>query len=178
MKTKSAIGAASALLLVCAILACGRTYARTPHSTQNQKTAAPTQKSKAAPAAGCAILPSSLLQKTLGKSFSEPAESAWPPAFGRQPWGSDCQYSSKPAGMSVQFIVYADASPQVAKQTFERLTMWFPPASRPAGIGDSAYIDKNGAIHVLKGKTRYFISIDPANEAQLKTLAAAIAATL
>jgi hypothetical protein len=123
-------------------------------------------------------LPSSLLQKTLGQSFKEPTESKWPPAFGQQPWGANCRYSSKPAGTSVDFIVYVDASPQVAKQTFETLTTWFPPASTTAGIGDSGYIDKNGAIHVLKGKARYFISMHPANQAHLKAIAAAVATRL
>jgi hypothetical protein len=175
---KSAVGWTSAVLLFSAILGPTAAYARTPRWAQNQKAESPAQKSKAAPADGCSMLPSSLLDKTLGRSFGKPSESKWPPAYGQQPWGSNCQYSSRPAGTSVDFIVYIDASPQAAKQTFESLKTWFPPASMTAGIGDSAYIDKNGAIHVLKGKVRYFISMHPANEAHLKAVAAGVATRL
>lgn len=79
--------------------------------------------------------------------------------------------------MAVTFIVYLDASSSEAKQTFDKLTMWFAPKSKPA-IGDSAYIDTKGAIHVLKGKVRYYISLDPKNEKQMEDLATSIAARI
>jgi hypothetical protein len=43
-----------------------------------------------------------------------------------------------------------------------------------AGIGDEAYIDTGGGIHVRKGKVRYFLS-GSANEKQIKDLATAVA---
>lgn len=46
--------------------------------------------------------------------------------------------------------------------------------SKPA-IGDSAYTDAHGAIHVLKGKVPYYIAIDPLDEKETKDLAASIA---
>jgi hypothetical protein len=58
----------------------------------------------------------------------------------------------------VTFIAYVDSSPAQAKQNFDKLSMWFPAKSKPA-IGDSAYIDTKGAIHVLKGRVRYYIEI-------------------
>jgi len=39
-----------------------------------------------------------------------------------------------------------------AKQTFDKLMMWYQVRPGPSGIGDSAYIESQGAIHVLKGK--------------------------
>lgn len=75
------------------------------------------------------------------------------------------------------FIVYVDASTTEAKQTFDKLSAWYAPKSKPA-VGDSAYIDAKGAIHVLKGKTRYYVSVEPANEKQAKDLAASIAAQI
>ncbi|HLV94210.1 MAG TPA: hypothetical protein VKS44_03380 [Candidatus Acidoferrales bacterium] len=124
---------------------------------------------------GCSMLTPAQIQKVLGQPFGAPTVGAWPPAYGQQPWGSQCRYSSqKGPHVAVNFIVYLDASPAEAKQTFEKLAMWFAPKSKPA-IGDSAYIDKDGAIHVLKGKVRYYISLDPQNEKQMKDLAASIA---
>lgn len=79
--------------------------------------------------------------------------------------------------MTVDFIVYVDASPSEAKDTFDKLTMWLTPKSKPA-IGDSAYIDTHGAIHVLKDKVRYYISLEPKNEKQMKDLAASVAARI
>lgn len=127
---------------------------------------------------GCSLLTPAQIQKVLGQPFGAPTIGAWPPAFGTQPWGSQCHYSSqKGPRASVTFIVYVDASSSEAKQTFDKLTMWFAPKEKPA-IGDSAYIDAKGAIHVLKGKTRYYISIEPANEKQMKDLATSIAARI
>jgi hypothetical protein len=146
---------------------------------QLKKPVAPTgTKTQETAASGCALLPASQIEKVLGQPFNAPAESKFPPAFGDKPWGSNCQYSSKTGRTTVVFIVYVDASPQEAKQTFDRLLMWFPATSKPSGIGDSAYIDRDGAIHVLKDKVRYFLSIDPKNEGQLKNLAAALAERL
>lgn len=127
---------------------------------------------------GCSLLTPAQIQKVLGQPFGAPMMGAWPPAFGAQPWGSQCRYSSqKGPHMAVTFIVYLDASSSEAKQTFDKLTMWFAPKSKPA-IGDSAYIDTKGAIHVLKGKVRYYISLDPKNEKQMEDLATSIAARI
>ena len=132
----------------------------------------------APPADACSMLPASQIEQVLGHSFGAPDVGKWPPAFGKQPWGTKCEYKSKDSPeMGVTFIVYVDASPAEAKQTFDKLSMWFPPKSKPA-IGDSAYLDGSHAIHVLKGKVRYYISIYPANEKQAKDLAAAVASRI
>jgi hypothetical protein len=133
----------------------------------------------AAPSAGgCSLLTPAQIQKVLGQPFGAPSVTQALPAYGKQPWGSNCRYSSqKGPDVVVDFIVYVEASPSEAKQTFEKLSMWYPAKSKPA-IGDSAYIDTGGAIHVLKGKVRYYISIDPANEKQLKDLATSVAGRL
>ena len=134
----------------------------------------------AAPSANeCSPLPPAQIQKVLGQPFGEPDKTQAPPAFGKQPWGTHCTYNSQNgSNVRVDFIIYTDASAAEAKQTFERLMMWFPAKSKPSGIGDSAYIDSSGAIHVLKGKTRYFLNVDPGDENHLKDLASAVAAQL
>jgi hypothetical protein len=139
----------------------------------------------APPADLCTLLASAQIQKVLGQAFGAPSKSKAPPAYGVQPWGVHCDYSSqKETNVSVTFIAYAESSAAVAKQTFERLSMWYPAKSKPSGIGDSAYIDNQNAIHVLKGQVRYYISIDspgdfsPAKEKQLKDLALSVAAKI
>ena len=129
-------------------------------------------------ASGCSMLTPAEIQKVLAQPFGPPAETKAPPAYGKQPWGSHCEYTSqKGAKTQVTFIVYADASAPEAKQTFDRLSLWFAPKSKPA-IGDEAYIDSGHAIHVLKGKVRYYISTDPANEKQVQDLAISVAARI
>lgn len=130
------------------------------------------------PANGCSLLAPAQIQKVTGQPFGAPNVTQAPPAFGQQPWGSHCTYSSHTAGhMVVDFIIYGDASTAEAKQTFEKLSLWFPAKSKPA-VGDSAYIDSQGAIHVLRGKTRFYISISPHNEKQATDLAASVAAEM
>lgn len=132
----------------------------------------------APPAEGCSLLTAAQIQKVLGQPFGASNESKAPPAYGVKPWGAHCEYASqKGPDVRVTFIVYVDDSAPAAKQTFDKLLMWFAPKSKPA-IGDSAYIDDSHAIHVLKGKVRYYISIDPANEKQLQDLAASVAARI
>jgi hypothetical protein len=129
----------------------------------------------------CSLLAPSQLEKTLGQPFGTPQKSKAPPAYGAQPWGVHCEYTSqKGPDVMVDFIAYEDASASEAKQTFDKLSVWFAPKSKPA-IGDSAYIDASHAIHVLKGRVRYYISIDSggtftaAKEEQLKDLATSVA---
>lgn len=131
----------------------------------------------AAPTAdNCALLTPAQIQKVLGQPFGAPGESKWPPAYGKQPWGTQCQYDSqKGPNTKVTFIVYIEQTAAEAKQTFDKLSMWFPAKSKPA-VGDAAYMDSSHAIHVLKGKVRYYVSIDPVNEKQVKDLATAVAA--
>jgi hypothetical protein len=133
----------------------------------------------------CTLLTPAQIQKVLGQPFGAPSESKALPAYGQQPWGVHCDYTSqKGPDATVTFIAYADSSAAVAKQTFDKLSMWFPPRSKPSGIGDSAYIDNRNAIHVLKSQVRYYISIDspggftPAKEKQLKDLALSVAAKI
>lgn len=130
----------------------------------------------AAPSAGgCSMLTPTQIQKVLGQPFGAPTETKASPAYAGQSWGSNCRYISQQGPhVAVEFIVYVDATPTDARQTFQKLSLWFPAKSKPP-IGDSAYIGSNGAIHVLKGKVRYYIAIDPSNEKETKDLAASIA---
>jgi hypothetical protein len=80
--------------------------------------------------------------------------------------------------------VYLDPSTAVAKDTFAKLSAYFTPSTAVPGIGDSAYLDSSHAIHVQKGKVRFYININPVGtntaqeEKQQKALAAWVAGQL
>lgn len=131
----------------------------------------------------CSLLTTQQLQKTLGQAFGAPQKTSAPPAFRGQSAGTNCRYSDQGGRHEVVFIVYVDGSAAEAQQTFDKLSVWYPASSKPSGIGDSAYIDKSHAIHVLKGAVRYFISggssaPDAVRDKQVQDLATAVAAQL
>lgn len=132
----------------------------------------------------CSLLAPQQLQKTLGQPFNAAEKNTAPPAYAGQPAGTNCAYAGQKSGsQAVTLIVYVDRSPEEAKATFDKLSAWYPATSKPSGIGDSAYIDKSHAIHVLKGSVRYFISISSrdsatAREKQAQDLAASVAAQI
>jgi hypothetical protein len=142
-------------------------------------------RAKEPPPDTCSLLPPSQLQRIFDQPFGEPDRSKAPAAYPGQPSGTECDYQTqKGFTRKVVFIAYVDPSAAQAKQTYEKLSMWFAPRSKPAGIGDSAYIDDNHAIHVLKGRVRYYINIipigtiTPEKEKQLRDLAAWVAAQI
>jgi len=89
-------------------------------------------------------------------------------------WGSNCQFFSKPPfkrghRTSVDFLVYVEAMPAVAKQTFDKAAVFVADNSKPkASIGQSAYWaitqDEEPTIHILKGSIHFSPGIDPAND--------------
>ena len=140
---------------------------------------------KVLPTDTCSLLPPGELQKVLEQHFGAPQRSTAPAAYPGLPSGTECDYMAQ-NGLTrkVVFIFYADPSAAGAKETFGKLSMWFAPKSRPSGIGDAAYIDGDHAIHVLKGKVRYYINIipigtiTPQKEKQLRDLAVSVAARI
>jgi hypothetical protein len=131
----------------------------------------------------CSLISPQQLQKMLGQPYSLTDKAAAPPAYRGQAAGTTCRYEDKSGRHAVVLIVYADKSPAEAKETFDKLSAWFPADSKPSGIGDSAYMDKNHAIHVLKGNVRYFINVGSgdsaaAEEKEAQDLAISVAAQI
>ena len=124
----------------------------------------------------CTLLTPDQLQKTLGPAFGAAEKGIWPPPFAGQPSGTSCGYSAKSQHSKVTFIAYVDPSVAQAKQNFDKLSMWFPAKSKPT-IGDAAYIDTSGAIHVLKGRVRYYVKFESSgsSEKAVKDLASLVA---
>lgn len=118
------------------------------------------------PADLCSLLTPAQLEKAFAVPFAAPEKNQAPAPFRNIPPGTQCEYKvQKGPAIKVVFIVYADPSAAVAKQTFDRLSMWYTPKSKPK-IGDAAYLDKNDAIHVLKNRVRYFIAVEGAGTAK------------
>lgn len=110
----------------------------------------------------CSLLTQEQIAKTVGQPFSAPEKTTAPPPYKANPPGTQCEYhAQKGPAIKVVFIAYVDPTTELAKQTFDRLAMFYRPVSKPA-VGDSAYLDAKGAIHVLKNRVRYFIAIESA----------------
>jgi hypothetical protein len=96
--------------------------------------------------------------------------------------GTDCNYLSK--GSKLWFRAYVDPSPAAATDLFARLSAFYAPPTPVKGLGDEAYFDPQHAIHVRKGKVRYYLNLSPlgtftpAKEKQLKDLAVGVAGRL
>ena len=180
MKMKSAFAASSTFLLAGIVLVSSSAYGAPPQAQKKSP-----GNNAASAKTGCALLPMSLLQATLGETFDEPMEGKMPPAYDGA-WGTTCKFSSKPPfakghQTTVEFIVFVEASPAAAKQTFEQTAAYFTDPSKPKpGIGDASYWARakpdQPRMAVLKGKAHFSLSLLPKNEDQLKTLATAVAA--
>jgi hypothetical protein len=189
MKAKSVGGAIAAVLLAWAVFGTGAARAGAPragNNPQDKKTSEPSEKAKMmAPASGCAMLTPALLAKVLGQPFEDKhEESKFPPAYDG-PWGWTCEYASTKSkgqgGVHVEFRVYTEASAAVAKQTFDKVAVFFANRSKPRpSVGDEAYwgTGDEPVIHVLKGKVHYSVAVYPSNAKQAQDVAAALAATL
>jgi hypothetical protein len=134
--------------------------------------------SKEPPADLCSLLPAAKLTKVLNQTFDSPVKSTAPAAYRNTPTGTQCDYPSKDGfPRKIVFITYVEPSAAAAKENFGKLKMWFGPNTPVAGVGDDAYRDSNYAIHVQKGRVRYYINMvpigtyTPEKEKQLKDLA-------
>lgn len=131
----------------------------------------------------CSLLTSGHLERILGQPFDLYERSLAPASRRDQLPGRECDYATrKGAVRKVILIVFVDSSAEQARKTYDALTTWLAPKSKPAGVGDAAFIDDNRAIHVLKGRVRYYINIIPSDakifekEKLLTQLAALVAA--
>jgi hypothetical protein len=133
------------------------------------------------PADLCSLLPAADVSKALGQTYSAPEKSVAPRPFKDTNEGTDCNYNAK--GSKFWFRAYVDPSPSEAKDLFARLSKYYGPQTPVPGLGDEAYLDAKHAIHVRKGRIRYYLNITPVDsvsavEKQLTELANRAAAQL
>jgi len=143
--------------------------------------AAPSASANEFPADLCSLLPATEVTKTLGQSYDSPQKSVAPRPYANTAEGTDCHYGPKNSQAStLWFRAYVDPSPAAATDLFARLKVFYSPPTPVTGLGDEAYFDPQHGLHVRKGKVRFFLSLvnmksfTPANEKQLKDLAARV----
>ena len=132
------------------------------------------------PADLCSLLPAADISKTLGQTFGAPQKTVAPRPFAGTNEGTDCNYRSK-TGSKLWFRAYVDPSPAAAKELFARLSTFYAPPVPVKGLGDEAYFDPQHALHVRKGKVRFYINLSPmeaSKEKQLSDLGSAVAGRL
>jgi hypothetical protein len=114
------------------------------------------------PSDACTMLSAAQLAKVLGQQFGPPAKSTAPAAFRDSPTGTDCEYRAGNGQLrSLLFRIYVESSSAAAKATFDKLSKYYGPNTNVAGNWDTAYLDASHAIHVQKGKERYYLKLDP-----------------
>jgi hypothetical protein len=130
------------------------------------------------PADLCSLLPTADVSKTLGQAYGAPQESVAPRPYPNTNTGTDCNYQSKgvPAG-KLWFRAYVDPSAPAATDLFAKLRVYYSPPRAVPHLGDEAYLDPQHALHVRKGKVRFYLNLSPvgssssAVEKQLENLA-------
>ena len=134
------------------------------------------------PADLCSLLPAGEVSKILGQTYGAPEKSVAPRPYANTATGTDCRYSSK--NSKLWFRAYVDPSASAAGELFAKLKIFYSPPTPVAGIGDEAYFDRDHAIHVRKGKVRYYLNLSPINtftpeiEKEIKDLAIKVAGQL
>ncbi len=123
----------------------------------------------------CALLPAAEVSKALGQSYDAAQRTTAPRPFANTAEGTDCTFSKSndSRGRTLLFRIYTDPSPTAAADLFARLGMFYSPQTPVSGLGDKAYLDRNHGLHVLAGRTRFFLAMDDvtsATDSQLKEL--------
>jgi hypothetical protein len=132
---------------------------------------------KTLPAHLCALLPAGVVSRTLGQTYGAPQESVAPAPFANTNTGTDCNYyaTGTPAS-KLWFRMYVDPSPSAATDLFAKLKVFYSPPTAVSQLGDEAYFDPQHALHVRKGKVRFYLNLSPLGsstsaEKQLEKLA-------
>ena len=142
---------------------------------------APPARAADPPADLCSLLPATEVSKTLGKTYDAPQKSVAPRPFANTAEGTDCNYLAK--GSKLWFRAYVDPTPAAAADLFARLSKFYGTPTPVSGLGDEAYFDESHALHVRKGRVRYYLNLNPidstsAVEKELKDLASWVAGQL
>lgn len=135
------------------------------------------------PADLCSLLPAADVSRILGQTFAAPQKTEAPRPFANTNTGTDCNYLSKSGG-KLWFRAYVDPSPTASADLFSKLSKYYGPPTPVKDLADEAYFDSQHAIHVRKGKVRFYLNLSPmprpapAGEQQIKALAGVVAAKL
>lgn len=123
------------------------------------------------PADLCSLLPVAQVSQVTGQGYDSPTKTVAPRPYANTVQGTDCNYKQTKGSGHILFRAYADPSPSEATSLFARLGPFYSPQTPVPGLGDQAYLDPKHGLHVLKGRVRFFISMDNFDEKQIKALA-------
>jgi hypothetical protein len=108
------------------------------------------------PSDACAMLPAAQMAKVLEQPFGPPAKTSAPAAFRASPTGTDCAYrATRGEQRELLFRIYVESSPVAAKANFNKLSVFYGPNTAVTGNWETAYLDRDHAIHFVKDKVRY-----------------------
>ena len=134
-------------------------------------------KGATAPANPCTLLPPATVSQALGAAYGTPQSSVAPRPFANTVEGTDCSYSAQGTRGQLLFRIYFDPSAGDATSLFARLKMFYGPPTA-AAVGDEAYFDGKGALHVRKGNVRYYLESRGSKTASLNALGLSVAGQL
>ena len=110
----------------------------------------------------CSMIPAADVSKVLGQPFTAAIKTVAPAAGFDRITGTDCTYRmAKGETSRLLFRIYFDPSPEIANDTFVKLSAYYGPNRKLAGRWDLAYVDASHAVHVQKGKVRYAFKLTP-----------------
>ena len=102
----------------------------------------------------CSLLTPAQVGSALGSTYTAPTKSVAPRPYANSVPGTDCRYNGR---NQLWFRIYYDGSASDATTLFAKLKMFYSPNIPASGIGDEAYFDKHGALHVRKGNVRFYL---------------------
>jgi hypothetical protein len=103
----------------------------------------------------CSLLTPAQLAGVLRATYTGPSKSEAPRPYPNSGPGTDCRYKGR---NDLMFRIYFDGSAGDATALFAKVKPFFAPNTEASGIGDEAYFDNEGALHVRKGNVRFYLN--------------------
>ncbi len=117
------------------------------------------------PSDPCALLTPAQISSVMQTPYSPAVKTVAPLPSLDAETGTDCRYEGK---KPLWFRIYYDGSAADATTLFAKFKAIYGPNTDVPGLGDDAYLDKEGALHARKGNVRFYIALTTGE--QQKTL--------
>jgi len=114
----------------------------------------------------CSLLTPVQVSSVMHANYTAAVRSVAPRPFANTAAGTDCRYNGR---NPLWFRIYYDGSGSEATTLFAKLKTFCSPTTPASGIGDEAYFDKEGALHVRKGNVRFYINVGTDKAQQMVT---------
>ncbi len=108
------------------------------------------------PSDPCALLPPAQISTVMQTPYSPAVRTVAPLPSLNAETGTDCRYEGK---KPLWFRIYYDGSAADATTLFAKFKAIYGPNTDVPGLGDEAYVDKEGAVHARKGNVRFYLAL-------------------